>query len=156
MITPTAIIDNEAAKELNELLKLAEESTANFDKLSSTIEKAQTSLFQNIFLIYILFTLAVYGLTKPDLIGEKFILLTSAFSAILMIFSAFYIRYTLTSFRRLKSLKRDAKIEHDIQQKIISLVDDQSRRVRRDGIINTITAISLDTRLKRLDRSDLK
>lgn len=146
--------DTAAVQELSELLNLAEESTANIDHLTLLLEKLKTRFFIYIVGAYGLLVFSAYSIIR-DVATNTPTFYLMKFSGVVGVFGALALFYGCTeAVKRIKSIRRDEKAERDIQERLISLIDDQSRRVRSEGLISTISATTFDIRLRRLDRSD--
>ncbi|WP_124551830.1 hypothetical protein [Methylophilus methylotrophus] len=144
-------IDNISFQESVELINLAEEVTKNIDRITYDLDKARFNFIVSLAIAYsfvFVIVLVEFGIIYIQ--GDTPRLIIQLFSTSIMIFVFFFsYRYSL----RIKAIKRDYRIEKNIHDKLISLIDDNLRRVTNNKL-TSISFLTLDIRLRRLDRSD--
>lgn len=146
-------------KELDDLLILAEQSTNNIDRFLSVIDRLRTQFLLYIVVGYVLLgigfglifleresqgLLSPLGFTVTRIAG----IITASFIAGMSVWTAF------SRQQRLRAVRRDAHTEHDIHARLLSLIDEQYRRVKQNGLLSSVGQATVEIRLRRLDRTD--
>ena len=140
-----------AAKELEDLLTLAEKSRAANDLLSDQLQTARVFSFGGLITGYLLLALAWFlwnqtaklsgGAALPsDLAMTGF---AALFGTVLMIWSAFQLQKS-------GRIKRQLTTEQLVHYKLISLIDDQFRRVKLEKSMSTVARAIIEMRMARL------
>lgn len=160
MTENTSLSSNPVLQELGEMLNLAEESTANIDRFADHLDRVQLQMWGYAAGAYIVLGLSLGTLawvTDSYRQITTVIFITTVITAIVGIAASIGLGFVARArFLRLKSMRRDERAERDIQEKLISLIDEQTRRVKHDWTLSTISVATLEIRLRRLDRSDQK
>ena len=137
-------------KELDELLSMAERSTASIDRL---IDTRQETYLRSIG--YILVTgILVLATGRAIVVGKEFGLGGAApFVGLLVgLLTPYLVVAVVLQLRKLKRTESDLKLERHIHGRLVSLLDEQSRRMDREPL-SLVERVTIDFRMKRLDRT---
>ncbi|UXL37476.1 hypothetical protein N7D90_18120 [Pseudomonas fragi] len=146
----------ERAKELEELIALAESSTLSLDKLSKEIQSNDAKI-----LATTLFASAVLSIVAGGFVffagnsvflseGNIYILGSVLVGSFLLFLGATWFLVSLR--KRGVKLKYDRLIELDIQRRLISMIDQQVSRVMSFGGFSPVNRVIIDIKVKRMAR----
>lgn len=139
-------------KELEGIIKLAEESSANIDKIVSSINRIRQ---QNVFMslaAYIVISTMGYLAYSFDVSGDisKPLKLT-IFTSIIILFVFFYV--LMKKVQQIRYLRRSLRVEEDIHHKLIIMLDEQLERVKAETNLSPVVRATAEMRIRRLDRT---
>lgn len=146
-------------RELNEMLELAGSITDSIDRLALLRNRLKiqvyTSALLALFTMLVVIILSVYISSAGK---NLFISLNIEWlMSIVILFFALMATFSLMTIRntQLVNVTRDLQAEIFVHQKVTSLIDEQTRRVRNSGPLSPLKVATLEVRLARLDRSNL-
>ena len=143
-------------RELEDLITLAESSAARIDSLTAIQEQSRFRFH--------LFTFAVYGAIlfvgfyAKDILPRDSSSLTklNAAFASFVAFTGLIAFFLITSFyketRRNRIISVDLRLEHEIHENLISLIDDQMRRMSYGRLFSPVAQAIYNIRIRRLSR----
>lgn len=136
--------------ELEALISMAEEVAGKIDALTEIIAKHRSqTLSQTLFIYGTIFGSATgYFLLKDITSGSRFIVLL--LGAVLTVVFAAFIRTLYGRQQVLSRIRRELMIEYQIQDNLISLIDQQIKRVTDD--VSPVHLALFDIRVRRLER----
>lgn len=149
---------SQVVKELEDLIILAESSTSTIDTLFTDLDKCRSRklMYYNSCFISILFeVILVKILVDINFIGknsELYILLFTILFFILLI-ACFMANKSLSM--KAKRIYREIKIEQDVHNKLISIIEDQLRRIKMYDCLSQVALATMEIRIRRLDRTDI-
>lgn len=143
-------------EELSELIAMAEKSAADIDALAESITQAKISIIAItvattvVTMICVIFMLNAaigrfqhYGYDQLIQIGAAGLLA-------LTISAGTYAAYT--RLLRMRRLMRDLRLERDITDRLVSLIEPQFSWVRRVETVSPVAIATLEIRIRRLSR----
>ena len=144
--------------EYEELIDLAQRSTETIDALQSAIDKARTESLLGVFIFYLLLGAPVYIASRFRGKFETYIqttagvltLLGSILSALVAFFAIYVIWIRL---RRVRYELQSLRTEVEIHQRLLSLVDEQKKRVEMFNILSPVAMATFEIKTMRLHRN---
>ena len=147
---------DQRVRELEELMELAEASTANVDRLSDSVDRSKNQSWLAV--IFISFLSAVLA-GSATLIQTKNIQFDTVSQyvlvASLLLSLVFLISFSITIVNRtsrIKRLKRDLMVETDIHHRLLSMIDQQLQRVVHGGNYSPVHLAIIDIKVRRMMR----
>ncbi len=136
-------------KELDELLAIAERSTASIDSL---MDKRQET-YLRIFGYLLIAPTLVLSMGKASVVGKEFGLGGAApfVVPILSLFITYLIVAAALQYRKMKRTERELRLERNVHGRLVSLLDGQYRRMDSEHI-SSVARATIDIRMRRLDR----
>ncbi|WP_336234208.1 hypothetical protein [Enterobacter bugandensis] len=148
---------NTIIEDFEKLLELAEESSKKIDILLQVREKQKMRSIFSILVVYA-FAVFTYFFTKYVFVGSYFMSsYKEAYAMVLLIsvgFVSFWIIYKNYFFVR--KIIRELRIERNIHETLISMLDDQKQRLYHSEQISSVAFAIYEIRMQRLDRTDKK
>jgi len=143
-------IQESLKKELDELIAMAESSAASINTLVDA--RRQKGLTLGIYLLIAVIPALLLLWSKELRFGENLgaAHLVLLFLALLSSFLAFA---CFLQFMKLREIGRDLNLERSIYGKLVSLIDDQFRRMESGKNLSIVMRATIDNRIKRLDRT---
>ena len=142
-------------EDFENLLDLAEESSKKIDVLLQVREKQKIRSIFSISVVYI-FVVFTYFFVRYFLVDSYFM---SSYKAVCVIFlglilaiSSFWIVYKNYFF--MKKIIRELRIERNIHETLISMLDDQKQRLFYEKQLSSVALAIYEIRMRRLDRTD--
>lgn len=158
MTTEVDTSQNQQVSELEGLLQLAEQSSTKIDQLNTAIARIRQRIIIATMVAYLAFSGLALGAPYLEEVSKS-ISSTSYAKALLVILAItctiFAVVLLFINFSQLRVLKRVFRVEKDIHDRLILMVDEQLRRLNS----NTLTAVAratIEIRVRRLDRSDIR
>ena len=139
-------------KELDELIVLAEKSASSIDTLSDSRRHTLVILVSNLLIhVVVVFAMTIMNQRKDLWFGEisptaNFILVI--LGLLIVSFGAFL---SFLQYMKLRKTVHDLFLERHIHGRLVSLLDEQSRRMDSKPL-SIVTRATIDIRIKRLDR----
>lgn len=147
---------SELVDELNELLDLAEQSAKTIDELVERLDGARLRVLLNVVVLYALLTSLGYFAFYA---GGEYVITSSlrvASTALGMVLVGGSLSLLYSYFLRMRKTRRDLRVEQDIHNRLMSLIDGQKRRLDDDDLFSPVAEATFSMRLRRLDRTDRK
>lgn len=143
--------------ELNELIALAERSTATIDTLAAEFSQGQLQILLTAFLTMVT-TVSFLLVSLSAFVGSLSIggyqgVTQAAFITLSLSVGVGGIYVLHSRLMRLRRLKRDLALERDISARLLSMIDDQYHRVSRASPLSPVALATIEIRVRRLDRS---
>lgn len=150
--------------EYGALIDLGVESSKALDSLSRSLENARLSIYGSITGGYILLLSTFLSVARLsdifDIIGGagrkeldigSVLILIATFLLAILASALLYLGFR--RFNDLRHYRRELQTEREIHDRLMSLIDDQKRRVQRLRSISPVTMATLDIKVRRLDRT---
>jgi hypothetical protein len=143
--------------ELEELVSLAEQSTNQIDDISTAIAVSEMRLIWPGLVCFVSLIISafvidniqfLFGVQGDERLLIKLFLFLVMFSLVTSVGFLFKIRIT-----EIKRMRRDLLLERDISGRLLSLIEEQIRRVRIENKLSPVTLATFEIRTRRLDRS---
>lgn len=145
---------SDVEKELDELIQLAEQSAKKLDELNDLIAKYQNRWLYQAIAVYLTICGSVGGLLalwrQSNSANTPFVL------GLLVVFTVFVGLLWILTFSRktvVSKARREIRVEWDVLDSIISLIDQQQKRMVIYKNISPVTRAIFDIRIRRLFRS---
>ncbi|WP_139188771.1 hypothetical protein [Variovorax sp. OV700] len=142
--------------ELDELIALAEQTTASKDALETELEKGRSQLWLLFSVTTVGSVISMMAAISALLGGFQLAQYTIPSQIILIVMALLFSvggGYMITrriSF--LQHIKRDLQLEREICLSLLSMIDDQIQRVLRRQTLSPVALATIQIRIKRLDR----
>lgn len=144
-------------QEYEELIELATDSSRTIDTLSEAMERSRSEYYAMIGVAYTIIFLCVagtvqFGTSPSDRYSDVLLYVAWGF-IIISSFGALSISYF--AFERFKKIRRTRLIlatELGIHQDLMSLIDQQKRRLDNIDILSPVAKATLEMKVKRLER----
>ncbi|QOD82209.1 hypothetical protein [Chromobacterium haemolyticum] len=137
-------------KELEDLISMAEVVAQKIDMLTELAAKHKSQVLIQTTIAYIITTSSVFGYY---LIQKQDIFSTFANLILVTIFSIAFILFSFVMRGRLQiisGIRSELRVEHQVQNSLISLIDQQVKRVLND--ISPVDFALMEIRIRRLER----
>ncbi|UXZ95866.1 hypothetical protein K3169_26780 [Pseudomonas phytophila] len=147
---------SELFDELNELVDLAEQSAKAIDELVERLDGARLRVLLNVVVLYaLLISLGYFAFYSGSdySISSSWKVASTAFGMV-VVGGSLSLLYSY--FLRMRKTSRDLRVEQDIHNRLMSLIDGQKRRMDADGYFSAVAEATFSIRLRRLDRTDRK
>lgn len=145
-------------QELDALVSLAEDSTTRIDQLVESRDRAQMQFWLYLVGAYfavVTATATLIWLKEQQHTAPTFVLAIVAIGAVVALIGTGGLALLGRARRqRVNQMRRDEMSERAIQHRLVSLIDDQMRRVEHRGEMSALALATLEIRLRRLDRSE--
>lgn len=148
-MTPVSISQEKIVKELDELLALAETSTAAIDTLIDT--RQETLLRSGGYLLSACILVLAMGITSVFGKGLGLGANIPVVVLFLGLLSAYLAYALLLQYTKLKRAERDLTLERHIHGQMVSFLDEASRRMDSETL-STVARATIDIRMRRLNR----
>lgn len=142
--------------ELNELVDLAEQSAKTIDELVERLDGARLKVLLSVVVLYaLLISLGYFALYSGNdyLISGSWRVVSTALGLV-VVGGSLSLLYSY--FLRMRKTKRDLRVEQDIHNRLMGLIDGQKRRLDANDFFSPVAEATFSMRLKRLDRTDRK
>jgi hypothetical protein len=147
---------SELFDELNELVDLAEQSAKAIDELVERLDGARLRVLLNVVVLYaLLISLGYFAFYS----GSDYLISSSwkvASTALGMVLVGGSLSLLYSYFLRMRKASRDLRVEQDIHNRLMGLIDGQKRRMDADDFFSPVAEATFSIRLRRLDRTDRK
>jgi ABC-type multidrug transport system fused ATPase/permease subunit len=137
-------------EEIDKLIELAEKSTKVIDHSTEQKSEIKRRFFNTMAALYVIvFT----GLAGFFFLGDT-LNLNSRFASVVFFASlGVFVFFTVTTyFNNLKKINRTLKIEYAVQQRLISLIDEQLNSAQARGEMSPVAHATFEMRTRRLER----
>ncbi|MBV4513294.1 MULTISPECIES: hypothetical protein [Pseudomonas] len=155
-MNPLGSASERLVEELNELVALAEQSAKAIDELVERLDAARLKVLLNSAVLYaLLISLGYFALYS----GNDFVISGTwrvVSTALGLVFVCGSLSLLYSYFLRMRKIKRDLRVEQDIHDRLMGLIDGQKRRLDADDFFSPVAEATFSIRLKRLDRTDRK
>ncbi|MBP2841201.1 hypothetical protein [Pseudomonas sp. PNP] len=147
--------ESKIVQELESLIDLAEKCVDKIDYLTASIEKLRVNLtlvftIPGVFLSGVLGFLTGTGGSLPTPFVDSQIIMLCLF-AFLALASGMFWFFVQTQSRR-RSLLRELDVERNVHERLITLIHEQTQRVKHRGLVSPVTYAMLQIRERRLMR----
>lgn len=142
--------------ELEGLVKLAEESSAEVDRIKNAVDKIRTNGIVSIGSIYLVVSgLSYLSLQLTNSVPPKSDPVLSVVGvAVGVLVGAAFLYLFANKMARYKALKQSLKVEREIHDRLVVMVDEQMRRIKNEFGVSPVILATLEMRIRRLDRSE--
>lgn len=148
----TLEIEKKVIEDFEKLLDLAELSSKEIDSLLQFREKQKMRLLFTVSTLYIfsIITFFVINYLPPEFDKEVILLALTIIGVTGLSF------YLYKHFFISKKINRELRIERNIHEKLISMLDIQKQRLYENDALSSLSYAIYEIRLQRLDRTDRK
>lgn len=147
-----------AVRELEELIALGEQSSRAIDSMVEALGRLKVRIAFISVVIYFLIVASLWFVLElkqvSDFLRASHLIATPA--ALLGIACMLILVYWLsTKFKELQVLARDIKFERRVLQRVVSLIDQQMRRVNGRAELSPVALATYEIRIIRMDRTNV-
>ena len=147
---------NKLVKEFNDIIELAEQSTKTIDNISLYIEQTRIYFYGSLIpliivalILYVSMFNAFGNYLRGDFLRYPVPVIVMALSSFVAIIS-FYFTYTRISL--LNRYRTELETEQEIHHRLLSLIDEQKRRVQSARGLSPVSMATFDMKIMRLSR----
>lgn len=144
-------------QEYEELIDLAGESSQTIDHVSQIVERTRVSVFSIIGVAYALMggVGAAALASKPTRLDltrfDGFLFFAGIALAVVLVAALLYLAFTRSLL--LRRYRNTLETEREIHDRLMSLIDQQKRRVDLYDLLSPVAMATLDMKVMRLDRT---
>ncbi|MBL8236937.1 MAG: hypothetical protein JNM66_05935 [Bryobacterales bacterium] len=144
-------------RELQDLVSLAETSSESIDRLNEVRERNILATLFGGLMVYggliLAFVISLDSKGQIAALGAKYQIGAGAGAGTLMLAGVYTLYRALRSRER---VRHDLGVEREIHGRILSLIDDQMRRLEAGPVLSPVALVTLEIRIRRLYRGEGK